>query len=144
MCIFIIIVGAVFISTVIIIVILIIIIITIVAIIIVAVIVTIITITIIINTTEKHYAIDRIPPSHDIPDVPNGKVIGMYAFAKNGLGNRDSSNADFATLDDVIINDLGGQLIANATKGDSYALLTRKGSSLLGGRVEIARMCCDE
>ena len=59
--------------------------------------------------------------------IPDGKVIGMFAFTATGLQKRTQKKLDFATLDDVIINDLGGKLISDVNKGDSYSLLTVKG-----------------
>ena len=59
--------------------------------------------------------------------IPDGKVIGMFAFAKKGLQGRSFKKYDFDTLDDVIINDLGGKLISAVSKSDSYSLLTIKG-----------------
>ena len=63
--------------------------------------------------------------------IPDGKVIGMFAFGKRGLQDRKLKRYDFATLDDVIINDLGGQLISEVNKADSYSLLTIKGEHCL-------------
>ena len=56
----------------------------------------------------------------------------MFAYSKTGLDLRSKAEQfDFATLDDVIMNDLGGRLVSAVTKGDSYSLLTRKGQRCL-------------
>ncbi|KAK7098320.1 cell surface hyaluronidase-like [Littorina saxatilis] len=60
-----------------------------------------------------------------VASIPNGKVIGMFAF--NSLGERSTDN--FKALDNVIVNDLGGQMISKVrSKLDTYSLITRKGS----------------
>ena len=63
--------------------------------------------------------------------IPDGKVVGMFAFGSSGLGRRTSTKNDFDTLDDVIMNVLGGKLISSVTKSDSYSLLTLKGKHCL-------------
>ncbi|XP_070199288.1 cell surface hyaluronidase-like isoform X2 [Littorina saxatilis] len=62
-----------------------------------------------------------------ITSLPNGKVIGMYAVG-DGICCRNKKKADFATLEDVIVNDLGGDVITKVGKEDSYSLLTQKGN----------------
>ena len=51
----------------------------------------------------------------------------MHAFTKVGLNSRNARGADFATLDDVIMNTLGGKLIVNVDKFDAYSLVSVKG-----------------
>ena len=65
--------------------------------------------------------------------IPDGKVVGMFAFGSTGLGRRTSTKNHFDTLDDVIMNVLGGKLISSVTKSDSYSLLTLKGKHYGGG-----------
>ncbi|XP_076471805.1 cell migration-inducing and hyaluronan-binding protein-like [Babylonia areolata] len=65
-----------------------------------------------------------------IANIPVGKIIGMTAYGKNGLGKREKAKDDFRILDSVIENQLGGKLYAETkpTEFDSYSLLTIKGS----------------
>ncbi|XP_070200699.1 cell surface hyaluronidase CEMIP2-like [Littorina saxatilis] len=71
------------------------------------------------------YLEDFFPIREFIESIPDGKVIGMYAFG-DGLCCRIKSNG-MTSLDDVVINVLGGSLITKVDKGDSWSLVTRKG-----------------
>ena len=54
------------------------------------------------------------------PGIPDGKVVGMFAFGKDGIGSGKKQLIP-------TIEAFGGSLIAQVNKGDSYSFLAKKG-----------------
>ena len=56
------------------------------------------------------------------PAIPDKTVVAMFAFGSEGLGSKAAELIP-------AVQALGGSLIAQVNKGDSYSFLARKGKS---------------